>query len=82
MCVEISALSMFWFCSSMPELSRPFFADARLGPSSIWSPLTPPRTPSIGVSSRVRVSARGETRGKIRDRSPKITLAWWRTLAC
>jgi len=32
-CVEISALSMFWFCSSMPELSRTSFADARQGPS-------------------------------------------------
>ena len=79
-CVEISTLSMLWSCLSLPELSRTFFADARLGPSR--SPLTPPRTRGIGVSSRVRVNPRGENRGKIRDRSPKIALPWSRTLAC
>ena len=84
LCVEISAISMLWSCLSLPKLSRTFFADARFRPSSIWSPLTPSRTPSIGVSinSWVRISARGETRGKIRDRSPKIALPWSRTLAC
>ena len=55
--VEISALSMLWSCLSLLELCRTFFADARLRPSSIWSPLTPPRTPSIGVSVWVRIGA-------------------------
>ena len=35
------------------------------------SPLTPPRTPSARVSSWVRVSARGETHGKNRERQPQ-----------
>ena len=80
--MELSGLSTFWSYSSLNELSRNFSADARLGSCSIWSPLAKPRTPSIGVSSRVRVGSRGQTHGKIRDRSPKIALAWSRTLAC
>ena len=70
-CMEISALSMILSCLSLGELTLTFFAELRLRPFSMRSPLTPPRTPSARVSSWVRVSARGETHGKNRERQPQ-----------
>ena len=53
--------------------------ELRLGPSCIRNPLAPPRTRSLGVRGWVRVSARGEARGKpttkiVSGRKPKIGL--------
>ena len=70
-CAEISALSMLRSCRSLLELSRTFFADTRLGPSSVCSPLTPPRTPSRGVSGWVRISALKPARSVAQD-SPSL----------
>jgi len=71
-----------WVLLDLVELSRAFIDYARFRSSRIWSPLKPPRAPSIRVSSWFRVRAGGETRGKIRDRSPKVALAWSGTRAC
>ena len=55
-------------CLSYSELTWTFFAEVRMRPCGIWSPLTSPRAPSTKVFSWVRVRARGETRGKNRER--------------